>query len=142
MADYSGKPLAEKLGIKGGQRVGVIGDPGHFRELVAPLPDGVELANNPRAPCEIFVLFARDRPTFTSLFPKALANLPADGSLWISWPKKSSPKFVDMTEDTVREVALPTGVVDNRVCAVDDDWSALRLVVRRENRHAWAATAG
>ncbi len=138
MAGYSSTPLAKKLGIKQDQRVGLIRDPGHFAELVAPLPLAVELVRNPRSPCEVFVLFAKDKKTFTTLLPNTLDILPADGSLWISWPKKSSPLYMDMTEDVIRDVALPTGVVDNKVCAIDDDWSGLRLVVRRENRPAWA----
>ena len=138
-AGYSGTPLAKKLVIKEGQRVGVIGDPGHFEELVAPLPDGARLVRNPRTACETFVVFTPTATRFRAVLPRVLAMLPADAAVWISWPKKSSPLFVDLTEDTVREVALPQGVVDTKVCAVDDDWSGLRLMVRKENRARWNA---
>lgn len=136
-AGYSGTPLATKLGIKPGDRVGVFRDPGHFPDLVAPLPSGAALVSGPRSACEMIVLFCADRRVVEDRLPAALRLLPADGALWVSWPKKSSPLFVDLTEDGVREVALPLGVVDTKVCAVDEDWSALRLVVRRENREGW-----
>lgn len=136
-AGYSGTPLARKLVIKEGQRVGVIGDPGHFADLVAPLPDGAHLVRNPRSACETFVVFTPTEARFRQVLPRVLAMLPPDGSVWISWPKKSSPLHRDMTEDTVREVALPLGVVDTKVCAVDDDWSGLRLMVRKERRATW-----
>jgi len=115
----------------------VIGDPGHFSRLVAPLPPGVRLVANPRSACETFVVFTPTERRFRDVLPRVLRMLPADGSVWISWPKKSSPLYRDMTEDTVREVALPLGVVDTKVCAVDDDWSGLRLMVRTENRPRW-----
>jgi hypothetical protein len=138
MVGYSGTPLAAKLGIRPGDRVGVLHDPGHFADLVDPLPAGATIVNRPRAACEVVVLFCADRAVFTDRLPAVLAMLPADGAVWVSWPKKSSPLHVDMTEDTVREIALPLGVVDNKVCAIDEDWSGLRLVVRRENRKDWA----
>ena len=130
---YSGTPLAKKLGIKEGQRVGVIGDPGHFSDIVAPLPKAARIVYGPRSRCDLFVVFTPTERRFREVLPRILRILPADGSLWISWPKKSSPLFVDMTEDTIRTVALPLGVVDTKVCAVDDDWSGLKLMVRREN---------
>ena len=136
-AGYSGTPLAKKLGIKEGYRVGVVGDPGHFAEIVAPLPDDVTVVTNPRAACELFVVFTPTDRRFREVLPRMLELLPADGSLWISWPKKSSPLYKDMTEDTIREVALPLGVVDTKVCAVNDDWSGLKLMVRKENRATW-----
>ena len=120
-----------------GHRVGVVGDPGHFANIVAPLPEGALIVRNPRSGCEIFVVFTPTERRFREVLPRMLRMLPADGSLWISWPKKSSRLFVDMTEDTIRHVALPLGVVDTKVCAMDDDWSGLKLMVRKENRAAW-----
>ena len=136
-AGYSGAPLARKLGIKEGFRVGVVGDPGHFAEIVAPLPEAVEVVYGPRSACDLFVVFTPTERRFRAVLPRMLRILPPDGSLWISWPKKSSPLFKDMTADTIRHVALPLGVVDTKVCAVDDDWSGLKLMVRKENRSTW-----
>ena len=138
-AGYSGTPLATKLAIKAGQRVGVVGDPGHFATLVDPLPAGARLVRNPRAPCGTFVVFTPTQRRFREMLPRVLRILPADGSAWIVWPKKSSSLFVDMTEDTIRAVAHPLGVVDTKVCAIDEDWSGLRLMVRMENRAGWDA---
>ena len=137
MAGYSGTPLAKKLGIAADHRVGVLGDPGHFAELVAPLPDGARLIPNPRSPCPLYVVFAPDRAGFESRLVRVIAQLPPDGSVWISWPKKSSGVATDMTEDVVREVALPLRLVDVKVCAVDETWSGLKLMVRKEHRATW-----
>ena len=134
---YSGTPLARKLGVKDGYRVGIVGDPHHLGALVDPLPPGVKLVKNPRAPCPVLIAFAPTERRFLQVFPRLVRRLPADGALWIAWPKKSSPRHVDLTEDTIRDLALPLGLVDNKVCAVDEDWSALRLVVRKENRGEW-----
>ena len=136
-AGYSGTPLAQKLGIKEGNRVGVVGDPGHLDTLVHPLPSGSRLVTNPRAPCPVLVAFAPTERRFRQVLPCLVGRLPPDGALWIAWPKKSSPRYVDLTEDRIREAALPLGLVDNKVCAIDGDWSALRLVVRKENRREW-----
>ena len=136
-AGYSGTPLARKLGIKEGNRVGVVGDPGHLAALVDPLPAGARLVKNPRAPCQVLVGFGPTERRFRQVFQRLLSRLPPDGALWIAWPKKSSPQYVDLTEDAIRAVALPLGLVDNKVCAIDRDWSGLRLVVRKENRAEW-----
>lgn len=136
-AGYSGTPLVRKLGIKEGYRVGVVGDPGHLAALVDPLPAHTRLINNPRLPCPVLIAFAPDRRRFDRVFLRLVGRLPADGALWIAWPKKSSPRYVDLTEDTIRTAALPLGLVDNKVCAIDRDWSGLRLVVRKENRRTW-----
>ena len=134
---YSRTPLVRKLGIAQGDRVGVVGDPGLLAGLLDPLPRGARLVRNPRAPCPVLVAFAPTTKRFRSVFPRLLSRLPAGGALWIAWPKKSSPLHIDLTEDTIRAAALPVGLVDNKVCALDSDWSGLRLVVRRENRGAW-----
>ncbi|MDH3499044.1 MAG: DUF3052 domain-containing protein [Acidimicrobiia bacterium] len=137
MAGYSGTPLAERLGVKEGHRVGVFGDPGHFGELVDPLPAGAELISNPRSACDIYVVFAPDRQRFVDRLAKLITKLEPDASVWISWPKRTSGVATDMIEDVVREVALPLHLVDIKVCAVDDTWSGLKLVVRTEHRAAW-----
>ena len=136
-AGYSDAPLARKLGIKENQRVGVAGDPGHFASLSEPLPSGAELAPDPQTPCPVLVMFAAAEEDFGNRLPGMLRLLPADGSLWVARPKKSSPLFQDLTEDMIRETILPLGLVDNKVCAIDQDWSGLRLVVRKANRPDW-----
>jgi hypothetical protein len=134
MAGYSGTPLATKLGIKAGHRVGLINPPDGFAELVEPLPERVELLAGVRSRRDVVVAFLRERGELESkLAAMAKATFP-DGAIWIAWPKRASKVPSTITEDTVREVALPTGLVDNKVCAIDDTWSGLRLVVRRERR--------
>lgn len=125
------------MGIAPQDRVGVVGDPGHLARLVDPLPRGARLVRNPRAPCPVLVGFAPNGSRFRRAFPRLLRLLPADGALWIAWPKKSSPLYVDLTEDMIRAAALRVGLVDNKVCALDGDWSGLRLVVRLANRKLW-----
>lgn len=134
MAGYSGTPLAKKLGIKEGHRVGVLNAPEHFAALLEPLPSGVELLSDVRSRRDVVVAFVRARRELESkLTAMTKAALP-DGAIWVAWPKKAAKIPTDMTEDVVREVALPTGLVDNKVCAIDDVWSGLRLVARKQRR--------
>jgi nucleoside-diphosphate-sugar epimerase len=138
MAGYSGTPLAKKLGINEGHVVGVVNEPHGFADLLEPLPPGVQLVNGVRSRRDVVVMFARQRREIESKLAALTKAIFPDGAIWIAWPKKSAAKQLgiatDITEDTVREVALPTGLVDNKVCAIDEIWSGLRLVVRRENR--------
>jgi nucleoside-diphosphate-sugar epimerase len=138
MAGYSGTPLAKKLGINEGHVVGVVNGPHGFADLLEPLPPGVQLVNGVRSRRDVVVMFARQRREIESKLAALTKAIFPDGAIWIAWPKKSAAKQLgiatDITEDTVREVALPTGLVDNKVCAIDEIWSGLRLVVRRENR--------
>lgn len=134
MAGYSGKPLVEKLGLQPGHTVGLLNPPEHLDELLAPLPDGVQLVAGVRSRRDVVLAFFRLR---TELGQKLIAMTKAiepDGAIWVAWPKKASKVPTDITEDVVREVALPLGLVDVKVCAIDDVWSGLRLVVRKENR--------
>lgn len=137
MAGYSGAPLAKKLGIKERDRVGVLGDPGLFASLLAPLPDGVDLVRNPRAACDVFVAFAPDRRRLESRLERVTALMPANTAVWICWPKRGSGRETDLTEDAIRDIALPRRLVDIKVCAVDEIWSGLKLVVRKEHRTSW-----
>jgi hypothetical protein len=135
-AGYSGTPLARKLGIKEGARVALLHPPRGFLDLLGDLPPDVQPVTDPRGkgPYDVIVLFTPDEAALRKHLGRALKLLDPNGGLWVSWPKQSSRLFRDLTEDGIREVALPLGVVDNKVCAVDDDWSGLRLVVRLENR--------
>jgi hypothetical protein len=134
VAGYSGTPLAKKLGIKAGSRVFAHGAPSNYRKLLAPLPDGVTIVARMSAETDITHLFATRRADLARAIKAVLGKMPQDGVIWVSWPKKSAKVPTDITEDTIREVALPLGLVDIKVCAVDEVWSGLKLVIRRENR--------
>jgi Protein of unknown function (DUF3052) len=133
-AGYSGTPLAKKLGIKEGSRVTALGAPADFPALLAPLPDGVAVRDRLRGPLDVIVFFTTSRAELAHRLAALRKALDPAGGLWIAWPKRSSGVETDMTEDVVREVALPTGLVDNKVCAIEETWSGLRLVIRLENR--------
>lgn len=133
MTAYSGTPLPKKLGIKEDMTVGTLGAPDGFEGLLGELPSGVELHDG-LIPSNIFIVFSRWSSEMESGFHSAMASLPADGAIWVAWPKKASGVETDLTEDAMRELFLPTGMVDNKVCAIDEIWSGLRFVVRRENR--------
>lgn len=128
MAGYSGTPLDAKLGIKPGHRVLVEGG-----EL--GVPDHAELVR--AGPVDVAVVFVTERAALEAAWDRVTSMLVADGGFWVAWPKKASKVPTDMTEHVVREIALPRGLVDNKVCAIDDVWSGLRLVVRKENRPTW-----
>ncbi len=136
MAGYSGTPLSKKLGIKAQHRVAVLGGPDGFEDLLAPLPDGVTVRRAARGTNDVVVSFHTRRAHFERRLDTAVRAMDVDGGLWIAWPKKASGVSTDMTEDIVREVALPLGLVDNKVCAIDETWSGLRIVWRRERRDA------
>lgn len=134
-AGYSGTPLARKLGIAEEHVVALIDEPEGFRTLLAPIPDGVTFRTSLRGSAQVVVLFATRRAAFARRVEAAGRAVFPDGGLWIAWPKRASKVPTDMTEDVVREVALPLGLVDNKVCAIDETWSGLRIVWRRELRH-------
>jgi hypothetical protein len=134
MAGYSGTPLAKKLGIEEGSRLFLSGAPKNYLELVAPFPEGARVVPRIDAKTDIVHIFSTEKAHLTDELRASLAKLRQDGTIWVSWPKKSSKAPTDITENTIREVALPMGLVDIKVCAVDDVWSGLKLVVRKENR--------
>jgi hypothetical protein len=140
MAGYSGTPLARKLGIGEGERLGLLAAPDGF--AIPELPGGVEVRTQARGPFGVIVSFHTERRDLERRLPALMKALDVDGGLWIAWPKKASGLATDITEDTVRDVALPTGLVDNKVCAIDDTWSGLRLVLRRELRPGRTTAAG
>ena len=131
---YSGTPLAAKLGIKASSRIFLRGAPKGYAASLAPLPDGVvfERSAGPRtALAHVFVTGRQELSVQLSALRK---KLKPDAVLWVSWPKKASGVPTTITEDTIRELALPLGFVDVKVCAVDEVWSGLKLVVRKELR--------
>jgi hypothetical protein len=135
VAGYSGTPLPTKLGIKPGTRVALVSAPGGFAEhTLQPLPDEVEVRPRARGPLDVIVFFTKRRADLERRFDRLAAALDRAGALWIAWPKRSSGVATDLTEDILREVVLPRGLVDTKVCAIDDIWSGLRFVIRKENR--------
>lgn len=134
MAGYSGTPLPKKLGIREGGRVAFANEPPEFRRALGALPEGVEVRTRVRGPLDVIVAFFSSRSEMARRLDRLVANLEPDGGLWIAWPKRSSGVDTDITEDVVRDEALPRGLVDNKVCAIDETWSGLRLVIRVENR--------
>jgi hypothetical protein len=134
MVGYSGTPLATKLGIKGGCEMHIRGAPDDYFELIGPLPEDLKVAARLSKNTDIVHIFASRRTELAEALSSYRANIKPTAMVWVSWPKKSSKLPTDITEDTVREVALPLGFVDIKVCAVTDVWSGLKLVVRKELR--------
>jgi hypothetical protein len=134
MAGYSTRSLVEKLGIKAGMRVAIINAPPAFRSVLGKLPAGVTVTATARGVLPFIHFFTVDRALLEKRLPALLRALAPAGALWVSWPKKASRVPTDMTEDVVRAIALPTGLVDVKVAAIDDVWSGLKLVRRLENR--------
>jgi hypothetical protein len=133
-AGYSGTPLAKKLGIVAGSRIFLTDAPKNYMKLVAPLPEGVRVLGKIDSETDIVHIFSTERARLKAALKTSLRKLRQDASIWVSWPKKSSKVPTDITEDTIREVALPMGLVDIKVCAVDEVWSGLKLVLRKKNR--------
>lgn len=131
---YSGTPLAKKLGFKAGLRVAAIGAPANYRKLLAPLPEGVDLGEKVGKSTDVVHLFTTSKAELAKKLVTWLRTLGPDAVIWVSWPKKTAKVATDITEDTIRAVALPMGLVDIKVCAVDETWSALKLVLRKELR--------
>jgi hypothetical protein len=136
MAGYSKTPLAQKLGIKPGTKVAALNAPAGYRRLLAPLPAGVSFTDKTTKGAGFVHLFATERRVLEKELKRLRGVIDEAGILWISWPKKSSGVASDITEDVIRELCLPLGFVDIKVCAVDDTWSGLKLMIRRENRRS------
>jgi len=128
-----GTPLGRKLGIREGDRVAVIDDPGHADTLLAPLPSGAAYRAEPDD-ADLVLCFVTTREALGRHVGELGRAVFPDRALWVAWPKRASGVPTDVTEDVVREVALPLGLVDTKVCVVDETWSGLRLVWRRELR--------
>ena len=133
-AGYSGTPLPQKLGIKEAHNVALIGAPPGL--ALGALPMGTHLSRSlaGKSLFDVLVVFVTRRADMVARIATCRPRMTPAAGLWIAWPKRASGMATDITEDTVREVALPTGLVDNKVCAIDDTWSGLRLVIRKELR--------
>ena len=134
MAGYSGTPLAQKLGIKPAMTVTVINEPNNYRQLLGEGADGVEFSHRKRSDSNFVHLFTTRRSELEKQLSRLRMKLPDTCTVWVSWPQKSAGVPTDVTEDVIRAVALPRGFVDVKVCAVDEIWSGLKLMVRRANR--------
>ena len=133
-AGYSGTPLVRKLGVAPGMRVHYAHPPEHLDALVGELPDAVRVLKRPAAGLDLALLFVTTRVALVRGLQTLQPKLDPAGMIWVAWPKKASKVPTDITEDVVREVALPRGLVDVKVCAIDEVWSGLKLVIRRELR--------
>jgi hypothetical protein len=133
-AGYSGTPLTKKLGLVAGSRVLVVAAPADYTALLAPLPERVEFKSHASDAVDIAHVFVVRKADLRRHLARLRTQLRADAAVWVSWPKKASGVTSEVTEDTVREVALPLGFVDVKVCAVSDVWSGLKLVVRKALR--------
>ncbi len=129
-AGYSGKPLAEKLGVKPDSTLVLIGAPDGAKRLLEPLPPGATLRHGNRGRREMTIWFVTSERELARRFD-TIAKAVAEGTLWMAWPKRSSGVETDLTEDVIRDVALAAGMVDTKVCAIDETWSGLRLTQRR-----------
>jgi len=134
MAGYSGIPLAQKLGVKAGLTVVTINAPTSYRRLLGTIPEGVTFSDRLKPDSSFVHIFIEKRGALEKRLAVLREKVADTGTVWVSWPKKSSGVPTDVTEDVVRAVALPLGFVDVKVCAIDETWSGLKLMVRRENR--------
>ena len=133
-AGYSGTPLAKKLGFTGGSIVHLVGPPANYAALVGPAFRDLKLSKTADKKVDIVHLFTASRSRLLTALGSLRMKLRPDATIWVSWPKKSSGVASDVTEDTIRDIALPMDFVDVKVCAIDDTWSGLKLVVRKERR--------
>ncbi len=134
MPGYSGTPLFKKLGIKPGFRIKVWNPPMEYERLVLNLPDDVKISQRFRSKIDLWHLFTKSRRELEEQLAIAASQINQDAMIWVSWPKKASGVASEVSEDTIRQICLPMGLVDVKVCAVDDVWSGLKLVIRKSNR--------
>ena len=134
MAGYSGTALVKKLGLKPPINVLLLGAPAEYPSWLGPVAAGITFVPSTRRAIDAAHVFVSTRAALQKQLPKLRQQLAPTGFVWVSWPKKSSGVASDVTEDTIREVALPLGLVDVKVCAVSDVWSGLKLVIRKEQR--------
>jgi len=128
------KPLSQKLGLKPGFRIFADGAPAEYRKIVGELPDGTRLLARPQAPLDMVHVFATEAKGLAARLRRFRDAIAPDGMIWVSWPKKASGIATDLSDIVVRDTALPLGLVDIKVCAIDDVWSGLKFVVRAKNR--------
>jgi 5,10-methenyltetrahydromethanopterin hydrogenase len=131
---YSGTPLAKKLGLKPRMKVLTVHAPTEYDSWLGELPDDVKLVTKAKPPIDAAHIFVTESLEMDALLSKLRNELKQDGFVWVSWYKKSAKMQTDITEDVIREIALPLGFVDVKVCAVSEQWSGLKLVIRKSDR--------
>ena len=134
MAGYSGTPLPKKLGIKAGSRIALVNAPKDFQSELGELPDDVQFIKRPTKSLDIILLFVLTERALTRDFAKLAATLVSNGMIWIAWPKKISGVATNLSEQRVREIGLNAGLVDVKICAIDETWSGLKFVYRLKDR--------
>ena len=134
MAGYSGTPLAKKLGIKEGHRIALVNAPQNFERELGPLPAGVVIVQRLQPSLNLILFFAASQSELTKRFAGLAKRLVSNGMLWVAWPKKSSGVATDLSFEVVQRIGLAEGLVDTKVCAVNDVWSGLRFVFRLQDR--------
>ena len=134
MAGYSGTPLPKKIGIKEGSRIALVNAPQDFESELGDLPDNVQFIKRPAKSLDLILLFVLTERALTRDFAKLAATLVSNGMIWIAWPKKSSGVTTDLTEQRVQRIGLDAGLVDVKVCAIDETWSGLKFVYRLKDR--------
>jgi hypothetical protein len=133
-AGYSGTPLAKKLGIKEGSVILAINAPENYLDLLSPLPADVSFAKNSANEINLVHVFVNSRTELQQMLARYVRQIKQNGAIWVSWYKKAAKLPTEITEDNIRETCFPLGLVDVKVCAVDEKWSGLKLVIRKENR--------
>jgi hypothetical protein len=134
MAGYSGTPLQKKLGLKPGMRCCVLYGPDDYFDLLHPLPDDVDWSERLSGKFDFIHLFVRDQKLFQSKFLQCISLITTEGMIWVSWPKKAAKAETDLDENVIRNFGLNSGLVDVKVCAVDETWSGLKFVYRVKDR--------
>ncbi len=134
MAGYSTTPLAKKLGIKEGFVIGLVNAPEHYLELFTDLPESIEISAGKRTPKDLIHFFTKEEKQLLRVLPILKVQIKQEGMIWVSWPKKTAKVSTDVTEDIIRDYALSIGLVDIKVCAVDEVWSGLKLVIPLKDR--------
>jgi hypothetical protein len=133
-AGYSGTALVQKLGFKPGMKVAVLSAPEGFDATLGVLPEGVTIARRLGGSKDMVIVFVTERAVLMKRLDALRAAIAPNGMVWVAWPKKAAKMDTNITEDVVREVVLPTGLVDVKVCAIDETWSGLKIVIRKELR--------
>ena len=134
MAGYSGKPLLKKLGVKPGSRVALVSAPKNFKQELGPLPDGAKFNPATANQLNLILLFVSSERELRAKFAPLAANLQKDGMIWVAWPKKASGVVTDLNFDNVQRTGLEAGLVDVKICAVNEIWSGLKFVYRLKDR--------
>jgi hypothetical protein len=134
VAGYSGKPLSQKLGLKPGFRIFADGAPADYRKIVGEWPEGARMVARAAAPLDVVHVFAAEAKGLVAKLTRYRDAIAPDGMIWVSWPKKASGVATDLSDVVVRDLALPLGLVDIKVCAIDETWSGLKFVIQKRQR--------